>query len=115
MTKIISIHEYTLKSNVTENQFKAAIQRAQKRQLFRLPGLEDVRFLRGIKGKQRGHIVAIWTYESKEMWQQCWGSPEQPIRRDEYPEQWKIWEDEFLSPLLDRDPDQIDYTAYEEI
>lgn len=115
MTKIISIHEYTLKSNVTADQFKAAIQQAQNRQLFRLPGLEDVQFLRGIKGKQRGQFVAIWMYESKEAWERCWGSPEQPHRKDEYPEQWKIWEKEFLSPLLDRDPDQIEYTAYEEI
>ena len=28
---------------------------------------------------------------------------------------WKVWEDEVLVPLLDREPDTITYTDYEEL
>lgn len=115
MTRVISVHEYTLKPDVTEDQFKDAIQEAQARNLFQLPGLMEVHFLRGIKGKRRGQFTAIWVYESKEAWEGLWGSPEQPRSKDDYPKSWKIWENELLTPLLDRDPDQIEYTSYERI
>jgi hypothetical protein len=115
MTKIISIHEYTLKPEVSEAQFKDAIHQAQDRHLLQLPGLEEVHFLYGIKGKRSGQLTALWIYESREAWEQLWGSPEQPRKKVDYPEIWKIWEDEILAPILDRDPDQIDYTTYEGI
>ena len=28
---------------------------------------------------------------------------------------WKVWENEILAPLLNRDPDTIRFTSYEEI
>jgi hypothetical protein len=115
MTKIISIHEYTLKPEVSEAQLKDAIQHALDRHLLQLPGLVEVHFLYGIKGKHSGQFTALWIYESREAWEQLWGSPEQPRSKVDYPEIWKIWEDEILAPLLDRDPDQIDYTTYEAI
>jgi hypothetical protein len=115
MTKIISIHEYTLKPTVTEDQFKNAIREAQERHLLQLPGLEGVHFLRGIKGKRRGSFAAIWIYESREVWERIWGSPEEPHSKDDYPNRWRVWEEEILAPIHDGDLDQIEYTAYEVI
>jgi hypothetical protein len=113
MTKVISFHKYTLKPDIKEDQFKDAIQAAQDRNLFQLPGLMEVHFLHGFKGQRHGQFAALWIYESRETWERLWGSPDQPHSKEEYPETWKIWEDELLTPLLDRDPDQIEYTSYE--
>jgi hypothetical protein len=113
MTKIISVHEYRLRPEVTEGQFKDAIREAQDQDLFQIPGLTEVHFLQGIKGKRLGQFTALWIYESREAWEQVWGSPNQPRSKDDYPESWKTWENEILTPLLDRDPDQIEYTSYE--
>ena len=115
MTRIISIHEYTLKPEVIEAQFKDAIQKAQDRHLLQLPGLEAVHFLHGIKGKCAGQFTALWIYESREAWERLWGTPEQPRSKIDYLEIWKIWEEEILAPILDGDQDQIDYTTFEEI
>lgn len=113
MAKVISIHEYILKPNVAEDTFKRAIQEAQERDLFQLPGLMEVHFLQGIKGKRCDQFTAIWVYESREAWERCWGPPDQPRGKENYLENWKTWEEEILAPILDRDPDQIDYTSYE--
>jgi hypothetical protein len=115
MTKVISVHEYILKTDVTEDQFMDAIQAAHDRNLFQLPGLEEVHFLYGIKGRRLGQYGALWIYESREAWEQLWGTPNHPRSKEDYPESWKIWEDEILAPILDRDPDQIEHTAYERI
>jgi hypothetical protein len=115
MTKVISFHEYTLKPDIKEDQFKDAIQAAQDRNLFQLPGLMEVHFLHGIKGQRRGQFAALWIYESREAWERLWGSPNQPHSKEDYPKTWISWEDEILTPILDRDPDQIEYTTYERI
>ena len=115
MAKIISIHEYVLKLGADKDQFEKAIQQAKERGLLQLPGLVEYYFMKGIKGSRNGHYATVWIYESREAWQRIWGIPEQSIRKEDYPENWKIWEEEFLMPFLDREPDKIEFTAYEEL
>lgn len=115
MTGIITIHEYLLKPDVDANEFEEAIKRAQKRNLFDLPGLSEYHFIKGCKGTRKGQYAAIWIYESREAWEAIWGSPENPKPKQDYPEKWKIWEDEILAPFLSEDPDEIRYTSYEEL
>jgi hypothetical protein len=57
--KVISIHEYALKPNVTERQFEQALKEAQARGLLRLPGLTAYHFIKGVKGIRRGEYSAI--------------------------------------------------------
>jgi hypothetical protein len=115
MSTIISIHEYVLKPGVDKKQFEKAIQKARERGLLKLPGLEVYHFVKGIKGSRNGHYATVWIYESREAWQRIWGTPEQPVRKEDYPENWKIWEKEILMLFLDREPDKIEFTAYEEL
>ncbi|MFQ5864279.1 MAG: hypothetical protein ACE5IW_03525 [bacterium] len=115
MPKIISIHEYVLKPDVDEIEFEDAVQGAHESGLLRLPGLMEYHFVKGIKGSRTGCYAAIWVYESREAWEQLWGTPENPRRKQDYPENWKVWEDEVLAPFLNEDPDKIEYTAYEEL
>ncbi|RMF86486.1 MAG: hypothetical protein D6736_15030 [Nitrospinota bacterium] len=114
MARIISVHEYLLRPESNEAEFRQALLAAQRRGLLRLPGLVEHHFLQGIKGAGRGQYAALWIYESREAWERLWGSPDQPRQREEYPENWKIWEEEVLAPFLQQDPDQIRFTAYEE-
>jgi len=113
MSKIISIHEYVLKPEVDPQQFEQAILQAKQSGVLELPGLETVYFLRGIRGARKGCYAALWIYESREAWEKIWGPPEQPPPPEEYPPNWRIWEEKILKPFLDRDPDTITYTAYE--
>ncbi|MGD2159379.1 MAG: hypothetical protein PVG32_21055 [Anaerolineales bacterium] len=113
MTPIISIHEYKLKPGVKGEDFEAAVQKAMDRNLLRLPGLVDSYLLKGIRGKRQGQYAAVWVYENKETWQALWGPLGQPIRKADYPENWKLWEDEVLAPFLDQDPDKISFTSYQ--
>ncbi|MBN2090544.1 hypothetical protein JW964_13100 [candidate division KSB1 bacterium] len=113
MAKIISIHEYPLRPNVTPTEFEQAVQKAIQMKLFDLPGLKNYYFLRGVKGKRRHKYTAIWIYESQAAWEKLWSTPEKPLDKNEYPEPWKIWENEILVPLLDQEPENIDYTSYE--
>jgi heme-degrading monooxygenase HmoA len=115
MTRVISIHEYKLKNGVSSEQFEAAVDTARRRELFSLPGLIEHRFLRRIRGTRKVEFTAIWIYENRESWEKLWGKADDPIQKENYPEKWKIWEDEILAPLLAQDPDRIDYAAYEEI
>jgi hypothetical protein len=115
MTKLISVHEYELKPGADEDQFEAAIVDAIQMGMLQLPGLEDIYFVRGIKGVRQGKFAAIWIYESREAWQRIWGAPEAPLEKAHYPEQWLVWEEEVLTPFLEGDPDRISYTAYEEL
>ena len=115
MPKVISIHEYVLKPGVDAHQFERALHIAQERGLFRLPGLAAYHFVKGIKGTRKGHYTAIWIYESRAAWEALWGSVEHPRSKHEYPENWQVWENEILSPLLTRDPDMIMFTSYEEL
>lgn len=115
MSKIISIHEYVLAPGVDEGQFEKAIQQARKNHLFDLPGLLEYDFVKGCKGSRTGMYAAIWVYESREAWEALWGTPENPRAKKDYPENWKVWEDQVLEPFLSQDPGQVEFTAYEEL
>jgi hypothetical protein len=114
MTKVISVHEYNLKPSVENRSFERAILEAEARGLFQLPGLIGYHMVKGIKGSRTGCYAAIWVYEDREAWEKLWGSPEHPQAKDEYPRNWRIWEEEILSPFLTQEPDEIQFTAYEE-
>lgn len=114
MAKVISVHEYKLKDGVSRQQFEAAVEDARQADLFSLAGLIDCHFVQRIRGTRDIEFAAIWMYESRESWERLWGKVGQPVRKEHYPEKWKIWEDEILAPLLAQDPDRIDYAAYEE-
>ena len=113
MTKVISVHEYVIKPSVEGGSFERAILEAEERGLFQLPGLVGYHMVKGIKGSRIGCYAAIWIYEDRHAWERLWGSPEDPKERDEYPVNWRIWEDEILSPFLTQEPDKIQFTAYE--
>lgn len=115
MSRVVSIHNYQLKKDVEMETFSQAIGEAHDHHLFDLPGLESFRFLHGIKGENQGLWTAIWVYSSRKAWEKIWGGPTAPKSREEYPDRWRRWEDEYLAPLLSEDPDRIDFTAYDEI
>lgn len=115
MARVISIHEYELKSGVDERTFQEAIRTAERRGLFRLPGLEAYYFVKGLRGVRSGRYAAVWIYESREAWEALWGAAARPKRKEQYPPAWQVWEDEILAPLLAWAPDEIVFTAYEEI
>jgi len=115
MAKIISIHEYVLKPGADKDQFEKAIQKAKERGLLQLPGLVEYHFMKGIKGSRNGHYASVWIYENRGAWEKILGTAEHPVRKKDYPENWKIWEEEILMPFLDRQPDKIEFTAYEEL
>jgi hypothetical protein len=71
--------------------------------------------VKGAKGVRRGAYAAVWIYESREAWEHLWGTPEQPRLPHDYPESWKLWEQELLVPYLRDPPDAIGFTAYEEL
>jgi len=114
MAKVFSLHEYVLRPGVDENDFKSAVRRAQEGGLLQFPGLIDFHLVKGIKGSRRGYFATLWIYESRDAWQRLWGSPDEPLEKENYPENWRIWEEEILAPFLVGDPDQIRYTTYEE-
>ena len=110
---VISIHEYQLEEGIDGKELIAAVNEAERRKLFALPGLKAHFLVKAIRGRHKGLFAMVWYYESKTDWQRLWGSVDKPKTQTEYPAQWKIWEKELLAPLLDRDPDAIDFTAYE--
>jgi hypothetical protein len=114
MGSVISIHEYKLRHGVTSEQFEATVENARNQELFDLPGLVEYHFLKRIRGTKMVEYSAIWTYENRDVWERLWGKTDNPLEKEEYPEKWKIWEDELLAPLLSQDPDRIDFAAYEE-
>lgn len=115
MSRVISIHEYVLRSGVGEREFEEAISTAKSRGLLCLPGLVDYYLVKGIRGYRSGLYAAVWIYESKEAWEHLWGPVDRPRSKAEYPRNWKAWEEEVLSPLLDQDPDEIRFTSYLEL
>jgi hypothetical protein len=115
MPKVISVHEYILKEGVNDQEFEQAIQTAKARGLLRLPGLIEYYFTKGIRGGRTGKYAAIWVYESKEAWQKLWGPVGHPRAKQNYPKNWKIWENEILKPFLTEDPDKINFNTYEEL
>lgn len=112
---IISTHHYELAQTATEDDFYEAVEEAEQRDLFTLSGLSDYRFLRGIRRNRMDKFAALWVWESREAWRKLWGSVGDPIDKENYPEKWLVWEDEILNPILSSDPDDIDYTAYDEL
>lgn len=114
-TRIVSVHEYELQEGVDEEDLLKAVEEAEKRGLFDLPGLVGYRLLRGIKGSRQARMAAIWIYESRSAWEALWGPPDAELPKGHYPRQWREWEEELLAPLLDRDPDRVNYTSYEEL
>jgi len=115
MARIFAVHEYVLKAGADPEVFQRAIHAAEERGLFRLPGLVDHYFLKGIKGRRRASYAALWVFESREAWERLWGTPECPLTKQDYPPNWKVWEEEVLASFLDGDPDQIVFTDYEEL
>lgn len=113
--RIVGIHEYVLRPGADEGAFLQAVRGARERGLFALPGLIEHYLLRGVKGARLRQFAAVWIFESREAWERLWGTPENPLRKEQYPESWKIWEDEVLAPFLDREPDTITFTDYEEL
>jgi hypothetical protein len=115
MAKVISIHEYELKAGVDEEAFVGAVRQAVESGLIELPGLEVMRFLRGIRGIRKDKFSTLWVYTDKEAWERLWGQVDHPTAKASYPAHWLVWEEEVLAPFLDRPPDEINFTAYEEL
>jgi hypothetical protein len=115
MGRIISIHEYDLRPGVDISQFERTLREAEARGLLQLPGLVAHHFVKGAKGVRRGAYAALWIYESREAWERLWGTAEHPRPSREYPDTWRIWEEELLAPFLANRPDDLRFTAYEEV
>jgi hypothetical protein len=115
MPRIISIHEYSLRSDANEEQFEQTILKAKDDGLLSLPGLEISFFGKGIKGSRGFCYIALWIYENNEAWENLWGTVHEPVPFEEYPKSWQTWERQVLAPFLDRDPDEIEYGSYQEI
>lgn len=115
MPRILSVHEYELNPDADSADFEGAVREARKKGVPELPGLEDYYLLKGIKGARSRRYAAIWIYESRAAWEALWGPPDDPLEKDDYPENWRIWEDEVLAPYLHTDPDAIRFTSYREI
>ena len=112
MAEMISVHEYVLKENVNPGEFEKAIQDARERGVLSLPGLVNFYFLKGVRGRRAGSYTAIWVYENKAVWEILWGPEGDPKPKENYPQNWKVWEDEILSPFLADAPDAIHFTSY---
>jgi len=113
---IASVHYYELAASADESDFRAAAAAAVERDLFEnVPGLVEYRIGRGIRGARAGRFAAVWIYESRDAWADVWGPVAEPVPKTEYPDEWLVWEDELLDPILDSDPDDIEHTAYEVI
>jgi hypothetical protein len=59
-------------------------------------------------------LKTLLVYESKEAWGNLWGPIDKPLSKTDYPENWKIWENEVFFPFLDQDPEKIKLTSYQE-
>jgi hypothetical protein len=86
---IVSVHHYELAESTTQAAFRDAVREAERRGLSDLPGLVEYRFVRGIRGMRTDEFSAVWTYESREAWERLWGSVDDPVDKEEYPDQWK--------------------------
>ena len=115
MARMISIHEYELKPGTSTARMEQTFRAAEARGLFELPGLTAHHFVKGVKGARRDAYAAVWVYESREAWERLWGPVDRPRRSEEYPEKWRIWEEELLAPILNGHPDAIRFTTYEEL
>jgi len=114
-TRVISVHEYDLKPGSDPQAFERAVRRAEAIGLLELPGLLEHYLVKGRKGSRCDQYAAVWIYESRAAWERLWGPPDNPRTEQDYPENWKIWEQEILAPFLVNDPDAIRFTTYEEL
>ena len=115
MARVVSIHEYELKPGINVEQFEQVLRDAEARGLLQLPGLVAHYLVKGTKGVRRGAYAAVWIYESREAWEHLWGTPEHPRLPQDYPDTWRVWEQNLLAPFLRDHPDAISFTAYEEL
>lgn len=113
---ITSIHHYELAESAEPSDFFEAVSAAMDRELFEnIPGLVDYQIGHGIRGGRTEKFVAVWMYEDLEAWTDVWGPVGDPVPKSEYPDEWLIWEDELLEPILAENPDEIEFTSYEVI
>ncbi len=89
MGRIVSVHEYDLKPGTSAEQFEHMLRDAEACGLLQLPGLAAHHFVNGVKGVRRGAYAAMWIYESREAWEQLWGTPAHPRLPQDYPDTWK--------------------------
>lgn len=110
---IVSVHHYELVDTTTPDEFEAAVRTAERRGLVDLPGLVDWWFLRGSRGEHENGFAAVWIYQDRQSWANPWGPVGEPVTKNDSPEEWRVWEDDILAPLITGDPDRIDYTSFE--
>lgn len=113
MAKVFSLHRYQLAGGVKRKALAQAFQRAMSAGLFELPGLVAAYLLAGIKGDDRGRPGTLWVYRGRQAWQAIWGTPDRPTAARDYPVGWRRWEQEFLAPLINGDPDKISFSSYQ--
>ena len=114
MGRIVSIHEYRPRTSASRRTCSNCSTLIPGLRL-QLPGLVAHHFVKGAKGVRRGAYAALWIYESREAWEHLWGTAEHPRPPQEYPDTWKVWEQDILAPFLVNHPDAIRFTAYEEL
>jgi hypothetical protein len=113
MPRVLSVHEYEPRTDADLADFEAAVRDARANSLLDLPGLENYYLLKGIKGAAA--MGRSGSNESRAAWEVLWGPPDDPVKKPDYPENWRIWEDEVLAPYLREDPDAIRFTSYREV
>jgi len=114
MNKIFSLHIYPLKKGIRADDFHRIVLEYLEREFAGFPGLLEWTLLNGIKGEHEGKYGILWVYSSRTSWERIWGPVDHPKTREDYPSQWKSWET-FLSTLLDREPDKILFTTFEQV
>jgi hypothetical protein len=62
MTRVISMHEYFLQTDVKGVDFENAVQEARQGGLLQFTGLDKNHVVRGIRGTQSGCYGTIWIY-----------------------------------------------------
>jgi hypothetical protein len=114
MGKILSLHIYSLRKGIMADDFRRRVLKYLEKQFKGVPGLQRWALLRGMRGEHEGKYALLWIYPSRADWETTWGPVNRPKRPHEYPSQWRLWE-AFLAPLIDRKPDRVLFTAFEEV
>lgn len=111
--RIVSLHLYKLQPGIEPEALKQAARAAAELGLFNLEGLEQWTFGARVKGRLPCDACSIWVYSSLEVWQALWGPAQAPLPPEDYPAGWRVWEEDYLAPLLDRPPDRIDFSSFQ--